>query len=134
VVYPLVSLDWLRGAGAYDVSPMGVSPRPCRELLPLKNGGRGPALNVRLTVTSATGKYSCDVGVGTIGVGDLLDAVLLAPGMDEWAGATGSLAFTDLVGGHYEMPFTCSGNRDHLEVVVGEGSHTMPKPPSPPAS
>jgi hypothetical protein len=131
VVYPLLSLDWLRGAGAY-VNPLAMSGQACRGLLPLKNGGRGPALNVRLTVTSATGEYSSDVVVGTIGVGDLLDAQLAAPGIDKWSGATGTLSYTDLVEGGYEMPFTVSEDAGQLEVVVvGKVTHTRPQPASP---
>jgi hypothetical protein len=62
-------------------------------MLPLKNGGRGPALNVRLRLSSAASNYSCDVGVGTIGVDDLLDAQLTPPGIDDWSGATGTLTY-----------------------------------------
>lgn len=115
VVYPLVSVEW-----AYGHIPRKI-------VLPLKNGGRGPALNVTGTITAVSGetRYERTIVAGTIAAGELLDARIETPGIEDWSAASGVLRYSDLVGGSYETPFTFSlAPGDELTVTVDEQKYT----------
>jgi hypothetical protein len=120
VVYPVLTSKWL--------SQGGVAPMATR--IPLKNGGRGPALNVGGVVIETEGvREPRDIHIlaGTIAAGDEVEARLPEPGVRYWQGANGTLEYTDLVGGSYTTPFTI--NQDLVgtwAVVVGETVHTLP--------
>jgi hypothetical protein len=69
IVYPLALHAWVSRQSPYDGAYRA-------NLLPLKNGGRGPALNVRgtLVVSKQDGDHEREIVAGTIAAGDLLDA------------------------------------------------------------
>jgi hypothetical protein len=120
VVYPVLTPAWLNPTGT----------NPVDVYLPLKNGGRGPALNVSgvITETGYDEPPHTRIAAVTIAAGDMVNARLLAPGVRYWSGAEGKLEYTDLVGGSYETPFTI--NKDpsgEWEVRVGGTIHTAPQ-------
>lgn len=117
VVYPLTSVEWAQGH------------IPRKTVLPLKNGGRGPALNVHGTITAGPGeaRYERAIIAGTIAAGDLLEARIEEPGIHDWTTASGVLRYSDLVGGSYESGFACSlASGSELMVTVDEQVHTPP--------
>lgn len=121
VVYPLATAEWTQGH------------IPRKTLLPLKNGGRGPALNVSGTVTAGIGetRYQRAIIAGTIAAGDLFEARIEEPGVQDWTTASGVLRYSDLVGGSYESGFTCSlSSGGELIVTVDEQMHTPAAPSS----
>lgn len=121
VVYPLASVEWAQGH------------IPRKTVLPLKNGGRGPALNVHGTVAAGPGdaRYERGIIAGTIAAGDLFEARIEGPGIHDWNDARGVLRYSDLVGGSYESGFTCSlASGSELMVTVDEQVHTPAAPSS----
>lgn len=122
VIYPLLLDEWLSSHGdGYQDSSRG-------RLFPLKNGGRGPALNVtgKLTVTSGTSSLEHQILGGTIAPGDLLNARLVpASGPPaEWAGAHGAIAYGDLVGGAYEQRFSFTKETGgELKLTLDKTTH-----------
>ncbi len=114
VVYPVALPDW-----AYAQEGSRYRTGNAR-VLPLKNGGRGPALNVRGSVI-ATGSdataYERELEAGTIAAGDLLDARLRQPGVQHWGSAKGVLRYSDLAGTEYETHFKGSLNIGN-EIVL----------------
>jgi hypothetical protein len=124
VVYPLVLRAWAyrEGGGPYEVSGNA-------RVLPLKNGGRGPALNVNGEVTAATPdgtRYERKLIAGTIAAGDLFDArVVPHPGIENWGTAEGVIRYGDLAGGLYEVRFECSlGPGSELVMIVHDPTHS----------
>ena len=116
VVYPLSSEEWAHGL------------RPRKLILPLKNGGRGPALNVEGVIAAVSnGKsYERAIVAGTIAAGDLFEARIERPGIHDWSGATGVISYSDLAGGHYEGRFECSlGPGKELVVTVHDPAHVV---------
>jgi hypothetical protein len=113
-VYPLMTHEWVRGTGLYD--------RRRRNLLPLKNGGRGPALNVHgeITAVSSDGReYKRKILAGTIAPGDVLDGRTAPDEVEVWRTVRGVLRYRDLVEGAYETHFEFSeaeGGELFLEV------------------
>lgn len=100
-------------------------------VLPLKNGGHGPALNVvgRLAIRddAGLGTGSWCVSVGTLAAGDAVSGSLSPSLAPPWAALSGSLTYGDLAGGEYETPFEFSiGSAGQLELVVGEQQHRTP--------
>jgi hypothetical protein len=96
--------------------------------LPLKNGGRGPALNVvaELEYRNQDGKPdgAWRRVVGTIAAGDVVTAIIGPSVAPPWAGISGVLRFGDLAGGEYEAPFRFSPGPDgQLELTVDEQQH-----------
>jgi hypothetical protein len=121
VVYPLASVEWAQGH------------IPRKTVLPLKNGGRGPALNVHGAVTAGVGegRYERAIIAGTIAAGDVLEARVEEPGIHDWSTASGVLRYSDLVGGTYESGFGCSlSSGGELMVNVDEQVHTPATPSS----
>jgi len=123
VVYPLALPEWAyRSAGSrYAVAGNG-------RLLPLKNGGRGPALDVRGEVTASTPdgtEYSCEILASPIAADDLLDARIVPhPGIQHWENARGVIRYKDLAGGSYETRFRRSlGPGSELVLTVDEQTH-----------
>lgn len=123
VVYPVLLDEWLSGNGA------AYHHRGHTRLLPLKNGGRGPALNVRgvLTVTSDDNDHEHQILPSTIAAGDLLNA-RLEPPCDTpaaWSSARGAITYRDLAGGTYEQLFDVTRSpRGELELNVHESTHS----------
>jgi hypothetical protein len=124
VVYPLALRAWANRevGGPYEVSGNG-------RVLPLKNGGRGPALNVsgEVTATTASGtRYERQIIAGTIAAGDLFDARIVPhPGIEHWGTAKGAIRYGDLAGGFYESRFECShAPGGELVMVVHDPTHT----------
>lgn len=122
VVYPVLTKGWLN-------TQAGVA--PFEEFLPLKNGGRGPALNVRGAITEAMPNGQMQdhrMASGTIAPGDMVEARLPAPGVRYWSSAAGQLEYTDLAGGSYTVPFVVSNEANGVwEVIVGDTVHTPPR-------
>lgn len=117
LVYPLASAEWARG----EV--------PRKTILPLKNGGRGPALNVTGAVTAILDGNVCERAIvaGTIAAGDLFEARIEEPGVDDWSAAGGVIHYSDLAGGNYAGRFECSlGPGNELVVTVHDPVHTTP--------
>jgi hypothetical protein len=124
VVYPVLLDEWLSGSGA------AYQQGGHKRLLPLKNGGRGPALNVRgvLTVTADNNDHVHEILASTIAAGDLLNARLVptceAPA--DWSSARGTITFSDLAGGAWEQPFDFNkGPHGELELRVQEPTQTV---------
>jgi hypothetical protein len=124
VVYPLALRAWAyrEAGGPYEV--IGSA-----RVLPLKNGGRGPALNVtgEVSATSPDGtQYECQILGGTIAAGDLFDARIVPhPGIQHWGTATGVIRYSDLVGGLYEARFEFSlTDGNELALLVHEARHS----------
>lgn len=114
-VYPLSEREWVYGTGRYAQGRA--------RLLPLKNGGRGPALNVRgeITAVSAQGAtYEREIIAGTIAPGDLLDARLAPGGVEDWSSVQGVIRYHDLSGRVYEgrFEFSHAGNSNELAVTA----------------
>jgi hypothetical protein len=123
VVYPVLPDNWLSGRG--PAHHHGGHTR----LLPLKNGGRGPALNVRgvLTVTSENNEHLHDLLPSTIAAGDLLNARLVPPceAPAAWSRAHGLITYQDLAGGAWEQCFDFKkGPQGELELSLQEPTHT----------
>jgi hypothetical protein len=122
VVYPVLLDEWLSGSAAYQGGGE-------KRLLPLKNGGRGPALNVRgdLTVTAENADHVHQILANTIAAGDLLNARLVPPCVapTEWSSARGAITFRDLAEGTYEQSFDFTkGPHGELEVSLQEQTQT----------
>jgi hypothetical protein len=116
VVYPQPSLEWVRGE------------IPRKNFLPLKNGGRGPALNVhgRITEWSEGEATARPFVAGTIAAGDVLEA-RIATSVNEWSKSTGLIVYSDLVGGNYEALVEFSlGPGNELAVMLHEARHVTP--------
>jgi hypothetical protein len=126
LVYPVVLREWAY-AGEGTNYRLGN-----KRVLPLKNGGRGPALNVRGVVTALSPEsttYECELLAGTIAAGDFLDARLVPhPGVINWLGASGTLRYSDLVGGEYETRFDFAQN-PHGEIAVTVHEQSTVSPP-----
>jgi hypothetical protein len=117
VVYPLASAEWARGE------------IPRKTVLPLKNGGRGPALNVTGTITAESGQKQYERAIigGTIAAGDIFEARIEEPGIEDWATARGVLRYSDLATGEYEGGFSYSrGPGNELVLTVDDPGHTTP--------
>lgn len=116
VVYPLVLRDWAYGS---EGSPYRLGNA---RVLPLKNGGRGPALNVSglLSATSSDGTaYKRTLLAGTIAAGDLFDARVIGGVIDNWMTVSGWIRYFDLTGAQWETKFEFSeeaGGEIGLEV------------------
>jgi hypothetical protein len=127
VVYPVGLPEW---AYASEGSPYRGGNAM---LLPIKNGGRGPALNVHGEISVAPPEsqpYERTVLAGTIAAGDLLDArVVPYPGVHHWLHADGVLRYSDLAGTDWETRFEMTAGPDNSIVVTSE----EPKPLSPEA-
>jgi len=123
VIYPVLLEEWLSGtSGIYRSGAH-------KRLFPLKNGGRGPALNVRgdLTVTSAEAEREYAILAGTIAAGDLLIARVAPPCAlpSDWIRAKGSITYCDLAGGTWDQPFDISkGSEGELELSLPEPKQT----------
>lgn len=124
LVYPLALPEWALASEGTRYR------RGNADLLPLKNGGRGPALNVTGSVTATLGvgaTYEREIVAGTIAAGDLLDARVSGPGVHDWTRAEGVLLYRDLVGGGYQTRFECSLTEGRqLVVTTHEQEHTPP--------
>lgn len=120
LVYPLVSYEWAQGtAGSrYD----GRS----SEVLPLKNGGHGVAMNVHGACylpnpPPGSPRRSLEVQGGTIAAGDLLDARLeetLAQGWRE--GIDGFVVYEDTAGDEWVTHFRFGRGRTGQLVCFHE--------------
>lgn len=95
VVYPFLTANW---------------PDAGHQYLPLKNGGRGPALNMRgiLHERRADGTtQGAEINAGTIAAGDTAKPnVPNPPGIREWAHVEGRIQYGDLADGHHETHFS----------------------------
>lgn len=101
VVFPVLLPEWTsrRPNGRYHSNS---------HLIPLKNGGRGPALNVRGRVSVSAGggrAHRCGVVAGPIAPGDLLDAQMATVPPNAWTEIRGVLEYQDLVDKCYETVF-----------------------------
>jgi len=96
--------------------------------LPLKNGGKGPALNVAVDLEyDNKGKLESlgRITAGNIAAGDVENAVSGLGLMPAWHLISGQITCTDLAGGRYTTPFKfAQGPRGELELTVGEQLHT----------
>jgi hypothetical protein len=123
-VYPLLERDWVYGA---NVGPYASGNS---RVLPLKNGGKGPALNVRgeVIAVSLGNTYTREIIAGTIASGDLFDARIVPhPGVRDWQEAKGVLRYTDLAGGFYTGHFEFTqAEGNELVAVVHETEHQTP--------
>lgn len=112
-VYPLLTLDW--------TSMRRETPYFTRrgQLLPLKNGGRGPALNLRGKLRGVYGgqEYTYEIIAGTIAPDELLDARIIPP-VRGWPDIEGEIEYEDLVGGKYKGRFSLSVVEGTSELVV----------------
>jgi len=122
VVYPVLLDDWLAGQGtAYHGTENG-------RLFPLKNGGRGPALNVKGVIAVTSGDdHEHMILASTIAAGDLLNARLAPPAAApaEWVAAEGSITCSDLAGGMWEQRFGYTrGPSGELELRLDEPIQT----------
>ena len=102
-VYPLLVREWVHGLERYG--PVRLS------VLPLKNGGRGPAIDVEgeITAVSADGtQYERKIIAGTIAPGDVLDARVAPAPVEKWQTVSGVLRYRDLADGLYESRFEFS--------------------------
>lgn len=124
VVYPLVLDDWLTGR-------TGTPYADWRQLhvLPLKNGGRGPALNVRGVLTLAPGRGGGErqlLGT-TIAAGDLLNVQVVppidTPPVAALADAHGTISYRDLAGGIWDQGFAFTQDSNGgLDLQLSEPS------------
>lgn len=114
VVYPLVVdrvEDW---DTLVEVTP--ITGEGLLHLLPVKNGGRGPALNVRGTLTAppGDGEEEHQLLGTTIAAGDLLNMRIVPPlssPLDESAADIhGTITYRDLAGSTWEQHFTFRRN------------------------
>jgi hypothetical protein len=95
-------------------------------LLPLKNGGRGPALNVHGWIESHTPEgerpYRRQILATTIAANDLFNA-RISPnsGVQHWIGATAIIRYCDMSGRWYETSFKgARGPGGEIELLVDE--------------
>jgi hypothetical protein len=97
--------------------------------LPVKNGGRGPALNVvaDLEHHDKAGKFtgSWDTVIGTVAVGDIEGGWFAHGGpFHSWDGISGVLRYGDLAGGEHITPFRFSRSPGgYLELRIEEQQH-----------
>jgi hypothetical protein len=97
--------------------------------LPVKNGGRGPALNVVAELEQHNedgGIIYWEVSVGNVAAGDVEVAGFGAGGgfVPTWSRISGVLSCTDLAGGEYRQSFRFSkGARGELQLAVEEQEH-----------
>ena len=128
VVYPLALPDWV-----YSTAGTRYEGQNSR-LLPLKNGGRGLALNVegRLQAVSPDGtSYDREILAGTIAAGDLLDSRLAPPpGVDNWIGAHGVIEYADLAGNRWETRFEVAEGAGGEIVISAHEPTVIPKVPA----
>jgi hypothetical protein len=99
--------------------------------LPVKNGGRGPALNVvaEIECPESDGEISSwRAAIGTVAVGDIeTKQFYWVDKNPKWDGVSGVLHYSDLAGGEYAHPFHFShGQAGRLELTVGEQQHRTP--------
>jgi hypothetical protein len=85
--------------------------------LPVKNGGRGPGLNVTAELhqrlPDSGDAMQWDVSLGKVAVGDIERAGFGVPGVfPYWEHVFGVLRYRDLAGVHYSHPFQFSRNAD----------------------
>lgn len=126
LVYPLALRDW-----AYASEGTRYRLGNAR-VLPLKNGGRGPAVNVRGTVTAKSPDgttYERQIIAGTIAAGDLFDARLVPhPGVQHWLGASATIQYSDLAQIEYKTRFDFpEGPHGEIEVTTHHGE-MVPRP------
>jgi hypothetical protein len=125
VVYPLALYDWVVGrqGSGYDARRLSV--------LPLKNGGAGPALNVHGAIflvpdaAEAAGQVSLELQGGSIAAGDVIDA-RLEHGIADWSGVVGFIVYKDLADDEWVTHF-----RFGLGRVVTLSASTKPPAASP---
>jgi len=97
-------------------------------VLPVKNAGRGPALNVVAEIEYHDDAGKLDghwaFGFGAVAVGDIESAGIGPSVAPPWHGVSGVLRYSDLAGGEYETPFRFSpGSRGGLQLTVDEQQH-----------
>ena len=119
VIYPALPQEWLSGRSGGNAHFSNC------HLFPLKNGGRGPALNVTgtLEVTSDSKTLEHQILSSTIAAGDVLDARLVPPvgKPADWARAHGVITYSDLAGGRYTQRFTLTkAPGDELELILDQ--------------
>ena len=134
IVYPHPLRDW---AYASEGSPYRLGNQ---KVLPIKNGGRGPALDVRGEVHTRDPRdnvaYSRTIIAGTIAPGDLFDSrIVPQPGIQHWLGAVGVLRYHDLVGNEWQTRFRvveAPGNEMAFETEIADTA-SIGEPVLPPA-
>lgn len=98
-----------------------------KQVLPIKNGGRGPALNVVAELEYHNDKGEADghwvVSFGPVAAGDVEEAAIGPRLSPPWRGISGVLRYGDLAGGRYETPFRFSQGRGGLKLFVDEQKH-----------
>ena len=135
VVYPVPLPEWTYASegSAYRLGNARV--------LPIKNGGRGPAFGVHGEVHTRDPRdgiaYDRQILAGTLGVGDALDARLVPhPGIQHWLGAVGVLRYHDLVGDEWQTRFRVvegPGNEMSFEINPPVTTAAAGEPELPPA-
>ena len=69
--------------------------------------------------------YERAIVAGTIAAGDLFEARIEEPGIEDWSTASGVILYSELAGGNYEGRFECSlGPGNELVVTVHDPVHT----------
>jgi hypothetical protein len=120
LVYPLPLREWVMatdGPPYFGSNAMSI---------PLKNGGRGPALDVHVAVEARSQPdgawYQRETLRATIAAGDLFNARISPnPGIQHWIGSKGVVRYRDLAGGWYETPFEgVPGPGGEIDLRVGE--------------
>ena len=117
-VYPAANPDWIEGSGRYSGSFRW------NQVLPVKNGGPGVALNVRgqLHFGPPTGAFVAVVPT-SLAPGESADLVLnwgSAP-ISGWKGASGFLLYNDIAGVRWRTDYRVREDvRRSIEVVKSE--------------
>lgn len=98
--------------------------------LAVKNGGRGPALNVEGELTLRGERWG-GILVTPIAAGDVETALIAGPRVaPPWPRMSGELRYKDLVGGDYVTRFDFRPNADgELELFVHPQEHSPPAAP-----
>lgn len=117
-VYPVPLFDWTRGAGVYSV-------RSTNDVLPIKNGGPGLALNVHGACfardpDSLSRPISLELYAGTLAANESFDATTECAVPHGWATVEGFILYNDILGDEWVTHFKCGLGRGGRLIVGHE--------------
>jgi hypothetical protein len=117
-VFPALPLEWALGGAPYNVDP-----RLWHDVLPVKNGGPGVALNVWARLEWPASGDNVRTLATSLAPGDEVDLRLDSVGAPrtDWDNVTGRLIYTDIAGTAWQTDFrfdVAAANR--RRVTVGE--------------